>query len=261
LRITETPGNRPRVKISGLLEKINQQRKGNISCRTSGAQALRIGAILFNRSVMNDFAPTFTFLPALIGGFLALLVGIGLGAFAGSATRPLVRGASLPIAGGVGVLVGLVATIGSIFLVVALPALRLPFLPIGWLAAGILFGAIVAVSTLDWAGVTLAGGLLTTFVTTTITSFFFLSTLLRLVPPFIWKLLPPFLVKIIFGAVAQSVFAMAGLAVLCLIGYIAAVTARVVSQFFTDNGDEGSTPTTSPFTPPSSSGSSSIPID
>jgi hypothetical protein len=211
---------------------------------------------------MNDFAPTFTFLPALIGGFLALLVGIGLGAFAGSATRPLIRGASLPIAGGVGVLVGLVATIGSIFLVVALPALRVPsILPIGWLAAGILFGAIVAVSTLDWAGVTLAGGLLTTFVTTTITSFFFLSTLLRLVPPFIWKLLPPFLVKIIFGVVAQSVFAMVGLAVLCLIGYIAAVTARAVSQFLTDNGGESSTPTTSPYTPPSSSGSTTVPID
>lgn len=207
---------------------------------------------------MNDFAPTFTFLPALIGGFLALLAGIGLGAFAGSATRPLVRGASLPIAGGVGVLIGIVATIGSIFLVIALPALRLPYLPIGWLAAGVLFGAIVAVSTLDWAGVTLAGGLLTTYVATTVTSFFFLSTLLRLVPPFIWKLLPPFLVKIIFGAVAESVFAMVGLALLCLIGYIAAVTARVVSQFFTDSG-EGST--TTPYTPPSSSGSSAIPID
>lgn len=206
---------------------------------------------------MNDFAPTFTFLPALIGGFLALLVGVGLGAFAGAATRPLIRGASLPIAGGVGVLIGIVATIGSIFLVVALPALRIPFLPVGWLAAGVLFGAIVAVSTLDWAGVTLAGGLLTTYVTTTVTSFFFLSTLLRLVPPFIWKLLPPFLVKIIFGAVAESVFAMVGLAVLCLIGYIAAVTARVVSQFLIDNSGEAPTP----FTASSSSGSSSIPID
>lgn len=200
---------------------------------------------------MNDFAPTFTFLPALIGGLLALLIGIGLGAFAGSATRPLVRNAALPIAGGVGVLIGVVATIGSIFLVVALPALRVPFLPIGWLAAGILFGAIVAVSTIDWAGVTLAGGLLTTYVATTVTSFFFLSTLLRLVPPFIWKLLPPFLVKIIFGAVAESVFAMVGLAVLCLIGYVAAVTARVVSQVFIAEG--GATPTTA--------GSSSIPIN
>jgi hypothetical protein len=46
-----------------------------------------------------------------------------------------------------------------------------------------------------------------------------------------------------------------------LIGYVAAVTARVVSQFFTDNGDQGNTSTTTPYTPPSSSGSSAIPID
>lgn len=188
------------------------------------------------------------FLPALVGIVFALVGGIALGTYAGAQTRPLVRGTAWSVTSGLGALVGLVATIGGVALVLAVFGLRVPyFLPVGWLAAGLLFGVVVALVTVDWAGVFLAGGLLTTLLVSGVGGAFLSVHLVQL-----FRFLPPFLVRLILPYLAPVLAALTSLlplAILCIVAFLAALAARVVNEML-GRSDSNFTPSSGPATIP-----------
>jgi hypothetical protein len=207
------------------------------------------------QAAMLEFMP-FNLPFALLGIFLALTGGIALGAWAGAQTRPLVRSATWPVAAGVGTGVGLVAAIGAVVLTFALLYARLNFLPIGWLAAGVLFGVVVALVTIDWAGAALAGATVTALalsaagaVAISVNIFY----LLRFIPPFLLRFLQP-----ILSLVIGSLTSLVPLAGLLLIALLAALAARLVNQFLGGSDGDGAGVTAAP---PPSTGPSTINVE
>ncbi|AGY57840.1 hypothetical protein [Gloeobacter kilaueensis] len=176
-----------------------------------------------------------SFALALLGVLIAALVGVALGAYAGVLTRPLTRAANIPLAAGIGVGSGVVASLGAVFLVVVTVAARLFNLPVGWLAAGIAFGLVIALVTLDWAGAALAGGFVAVIAVTSfggLFAFFSLGPLLRFIPPFILQ----------YALVVLS--SLVNLAILLLVGLVAALVVRLLNQYVLQESN-------SPTAPPS----------
>ncbi len=182
---------------------------------------------------MNLFS-TFFWL-SLFGTLLAAGLGIGLGAYLGASTKPLVRAAGLPASAGIGIGAGLVAAIGTGALVLGVIFLKLLNLPVGSLAAGLAFGLVIALVTVDWAGTALAAGFVGIYTATAIASAFGLFSLLRFLPEFLSRFILPY--------IGQIVTSLGGLAALLIVGFVAALVSRLVNQYVT----EGSTtpPTTS----------------
>ncbi|UFP95964.1 hypothetical protein [Gloeobacter morelensis] len=158
----------------------------------------------------------------LLGIALAALAGTALGAYAGASIRTLTRAASTPVAAGIGVGSALVATVGTGFLVAALFWLRLGNLPVGWLAAGVAFGLVVALVTVDWAGAALAAAFVGTYAAVAVgglVAFSYLGPFLRFIPPFVTNLL------------LSTLFSLVGLALLLIVGFTAALLVRLLNQY------------------------------
>jgi len=173
--------------------------------------------------------PWLAILPALLTWLLTVLGGIALGAWAGSLTRPLLQQLNLPSAVGVGLGIGLGAALHTIILMVGTFFFNWGQLPIGLLAAGVLFGTLVALVTLSWEGAGLVAGFLGSYVfltgAATLLLFNFLQVL-RYLPPFLQEAL-----LAVFAVLGGIVATMVQIAILTLVATAAALTARLVRQF------------------------------
>ncbi|MBC8123731.1 MAG: hypothetical protein H7Y22_18070 [Gemmatimonadaceae bacterium] len=187
------------------------------------------------------FVPVLSFLPVLAIILLAVTAGVALGAFAGASSRVLTVDAPLPAAAGIGVASGLLAVLGTgVLAVSSLFIVYLNYLPVGWLAAGLLFGVVVALVTVDWAGTALAGGLVGTYVGLTVGGTFLAANLGRfgpVIPPFVQESLVLVLVSLVV------------ITALLVIGFTAALVARLVNLFVAGEAD-GRGSTVRPPTPP-----------
>lgn len=169
------------------------------------------------------------FLPGLLTLIFTVLGGIALGAWSGALTRPLLAQLNLPASFGVGLMIGIGAALHTLILMVGSFFFNWGQVPVGLLAAGVLFGTLVALITLSWEGTGLAGGFLGGYFVLTGGAVFLFFNIVR------WlSFLPPFLqqpLTLLYALLGSLVFAMAQIALLSLVAIAAALTARVVNQF------------------------------
>lgn len=187
--------------------------------------------------------PILSFLPVLAVILLAVTAGVALGAFAGASSRVLTVDAPLPVAAGIGIASGLLAVLGTgVLAVSSLFIVYLNYLPVGWLAVGLLFGVVVALVTVDWAGTALAGGLVGTYIGLTVAGTFLAANLGRF-----GGVIPP----VVQESVALVLVSLVVITALLVIGFTAALVARLVNVLVAGEGD-GRGSTVQPPAPPAS---------
>jgi hypothetical protein len=177
----------------------------------------------------TSFPALLSFLPVLLGLLATFSGGVALGAWGASATRPLLRDVPLPMAAGIGAVVGLGAVIHTKILVFGSTFLNWGNLPVGLLALAFLFGTVIALVTLSWEGTALVGGFLSSYFLFTALGLGVLFGLVR------WlSVLPPFLqvfFRALLGGVSFAVAALVQVFLLALLGFVAALVARLVNQY------------------------------